>query len=315
MKIKHFYFCLLIFHVSLKAQTNIYHPFPEDNATWLVDNFSNVCSGYCNSSYYQMLGDTFIGNISYNKIYKRTGPFYYITPPSPWSPGVLGSNFDNCSYLGGLRQDSILKQVYFIDNNSSTEKLLCDFNLQVGDTMPNWYNQYQIGTLVVISIDSIYIGNNYKKKWIFNNNSTLSAFEVVEGMGWIGDLLGPLNSPDGEIYLACFNGQQLNAHYFDECMVNLNCASIIGNQEKQSLYNFSLSPNPMHQRAELRSNRLLNMANCVLFNAQGQMIKSMHGINGKSFWIENLNLAAGTYFIQLFEAQKLLHQQVILVQE
>src|SRR4051812_11069780 len=97
-------FILLSATLTVFSQTSVYKPFPEDSATWVSDYFSNSCSGYCGTDYYEMKGDTIINGQSYNKIYYRSGSFY--------------TTFTTCSYKGAIRQDSINKKVYY--NSAST---------------------------------------------------------------------------------------------------------------------------------------------------------------------------------------------------
>lgn len=95
-----------------KAQN--YHPFIDTNKVW------SVVEGYSlfsyNTYYYKFSGDTNINNVSYKKMLSTTD-----------------SNLvSNWGYRAALREDT-LHRVY-ISMNNQPEKLLYNFNLQVGDT-------------------------------------------------------------------------------------------------------------------------------------------------------------------------------------
>ena len=122
---KYLLFLLTFIGTNAISQTSLYHPFPEDTATWVTDGFYNTCSGYCGSSYYEMKGDTIINSQLYNKIFTRGGQFFYITPPPN---AVVGGNFSICRYIGAIRQDSLNKKVYFIDSTMTNDTLLFDFD-------------------------------------------------------------------------------------------------------------------------------------------------------------------------------------------
>lgn len=85
---------------TARAQTNIYHPFPEDSAIWVVDNYAQppICfNGYCSTEVYRMYGDTIINSVSYNKLWLES--FWYT---GPWTPPI---NYVPSAYIGGIRQD------------------------------------------------------------------------------------------------------------------------------------------------------------------------------------------------------------------
>lgn len=244
---------IILFALNASAQSNVYHPFPEDTATWITDNYASICSGYCGSNYYAMKGDTVINNQSYNKLYSRYGQFYYIIPPLFPNPGVVGANFSACSYAGAIRQDSISKRVYFIDSTLTTDTLLYDFNIAIGDTIQTWYTRVWVSDLLIVSaIDSVLIKGSYHKRFNFLNSTPGTNMSLIEGVGWTGDLLnGLLFSPDGAINLACFDGdfpgQQWLA-FNNECSVSLDCSITIGLKEEVKYKSLPVFPNPFNDK-------------------------------------------------------------------
>ena len=123
---------LLLGNVFANAQAWKYHPMPDSNAVWRVDWSS---SSHCwppslYSKYQYTIGmDTTIGIKTYKKIFRsgRAG----------MCGGSAGSYIYN--YAGGMRQDTINKKVYFICPNYSTDTLLYDFSLHIGDTLHTVY--------------------------------------------------------------------------------------------------------------------------------------------------------------------------------
>ncbi len=225
----------------LFAQTNIYHPFPEDTANWVIDsydshncyNVTNFASNYCGSWIYLMKGDTIINSISYNKIYYLGGvKLYYIqSPPNPII-GCQGCS-GNYSYAFAIRQDSINKKVYYIDSNMTSDTLLYNFNLTVGDTLPLTFGNQLAYPTTISSIDSIFISNSYHKRFNLNNN----YHTLIEGVGWDCDLRLIFFMGYASYGLGCFDAN--HSFYSGECGI-----TVTSNSEIENNFSFSISPNP-----------------------------------------------------------------------
>lgn len=233
------------FSLSAKSNTSVYHPFPETTATWLTDIYYNTCMGYCGSVFYQMKGDTSINSISYNKIYSRSGQFSYTIFPA------VGATFSACSYVGAIRQDSSAKKVYFIDSTMTSETLLYDFNLSIGDTVQGWYNKLNMPPLVLSEIDSIAINGNYHKRFNFQNTNGTS---LIEGVGWSGELFGCNVTSALWTALACFNGTVIIQEAFiNESAVSLDCSIALAVSELNRDKDVSLFPNPFADKLTFTS--------------------------------------------------------------
>lgn len=183
-------------------------------------------------------------------MYIRSGRFYWIGAAN------LGTDsFAACSYIGAIRQDSINKKVYFIDSTMTTDTLLYDFDLAVGDTIQSWYNKWSMPLFIVNSIDSISINGNYHKRFNFifyigpNTN-------LIEGVGWTGDLFGCHVIGSGlSNYLACFDGNIIAGEAFTyECSASLNCDISVNINEHNEQKYFTLFPNPFSNKLNFTFN-------------------------------------------------------------
>jgi len=165
-----FFFLLLIVFKS-NAQTSIYHPFPESNATWNVLWDGGFFSGCLESFSYNISGDTVISTITYQKI----------EVPYILNLGVC-SPFHSTGYNGCIREDTSTRKVYYLAPDSTNEELLYDFSLQVGDSAQGSlrFNCFT-PTLAVLQIDSILIGTNYRKRWTIGN--AFPSNHIIEGIG------------------------------------------------------------------------------------------------------------------------------------
>ena len=149
---------LLVFIVSTplfsNAQSSNYHAFPDSNAVW---NFKYQQMWGCDIFEYsiELLGDTLINNLIYHKL-------------------IIPYVSENCNvkkgYQGAIRQDTTQKKVYFFAPDSSSEQLLYDFTMEVGDNLKGYlaidFTTYRD---TVAKIDSVLVNGIYRKRWYLNH--------------------------------------------------------------------------------------------------------------------------------------------------
>lgn len=213
-------FFLIVILCSNLAFGQKYVPFQAKNAEW------NVKLSYypyeipkleTSLLSFSLQGDTIIDLISYKKLCQNIG--------SVQNPVYVG--------VGGLRESD--KKIYYIGNgyspsvsrankqqikgvesclfseNDGTEILLYDFNVKVGDTI-HWGHAYNED--IIDKIDSILIGNSYRKCYRYKYNS---RDLVIEGIGSVvNGLLGSVTpqlacGPGMSWEFVCFsqNGETL----------------------------------------------------------------------------------------------------------
>lgn len=159
---------------------------PDSNAVWVYSWYDGNCAptSFCGDIFYTVYGDTLLGNYSYKKIY-------------------MSSNGLPFAFIAGIRQDTVEKKVYLIQNGNCTsnDTLLYDYDLGVGDTL-NQCNEIVGGeTTYVTACDSLLISGTWRKRIHLNINSYL-----IEGIGSTGGLLGNWNGWIGGYYsLKCFS--------------------------------------------------------------------------------------------------------------
>ena len=216
------------------AQTSFYHPFPDSNACWNFNFSQAICIfGYSFEEYSIIIeGDTTINDQIYHTLN---------TPYVDFFTNGTCTQINGSGYKGAVRQDIQNKKVYYIPPLSSTEHLLYDFNMGIGDTVQG-YTAPNTGTYdTVILIDSVLVGNNYRKRWFTND-----WYEIyfIEGIGSTFGLIenSPGYSTDANTYgLECFM-QNENALYPD---TNINCQLITSTGDIEDFTNkVHVFPNP-----------------------------------------------------------------------
>jgi hypothetical protein len=281
-----FFFSLLLATLSSVGQTTTYHSFPDSNAIW---NFHYQAYCFANGSgneYYSITinGDTLINNQTYRQLK---------------TPSVLSFSTGNCGgfhsgYRGAIRNDAANKKVFYVPPTDSTEQLLYDFNMQVGDTLKGYIASFAIQTDTVQSIDSVLVGNTYRKRWIINNCYNV---HFIEGIGSVYGLLerSPGCVTDLPDYsLTCFQqtGQVIYPTSTINCQI-ITSAKTLKNQSHQ----IQIFPNPSNGsfKINFESNDIhtINLTDLV-----GKAILERQVINEQNVNIDRLK--SGTYILTLF---------------
>jgi hypothetical protein len=225
---------ILIFvtHIS-NAQTSVYHPFPDSAAIWNF-HFSQYCfsDGNGDENYsITFSGDTLINSQKYHKI---TIPFV-----QSFSTGICVSG-KVVGYRGAVRQDKINKKVFYIPPANSSEQLLYDFNMQIGDTVRSFIEPTTKYADVVKAIDSVLVGSTYRKRWEINPGYHIY---FIEGIGSTYGLIE--SSPGGVDFpgysITCFQQDKVGLYpsAIGTCELISSVNSIV--KEKEG---FNIYPNP-----------------------------------------------------------------------
>ncbi len=186
-------FTFLSLATITNAQTTIYHPFPDSNAHWnfYIEYFCFPMQNNVIDHYSIEIGDdTLIGGSTYHILqapYLQSG-----------SNGICP--YFPIGYKGAIRQDTTVRAVYIVPPGDSIEQILYDFNLQVGDTVRGYLQRGLSVNETVVSIDSIIVGGNYRKRWHIN---PMYQLYLIEGVGWMDGLI---EASPGQILDAQYHG-------------------------------------------------------------------------------------------------------------
>ncbi len=274
---------------NLNSQT--YVPFPLDSAEWnclFWHQWSANDIVLINTSYL-LNGDTLLKGKQYKKVHFVDG-----NPPQ---------------YIGGLREDEN-KNIYFfpffytvqgtpgifVFPNDTSEHLLYTFNnLEIGMILP--INE---GTTVISveGIDSIFLGNSYRKRYTISQQGLFGYDYWIEGIGSVKDLLVPFSYEfEWQYYTLCFTDTMtyhINApNGADSCHYSLPVG--LNELDKEV---FSIFPNPASNTFRIKNFSSKHNVFFKIYNAMGQevlqskVLKSEDEIN-----IENLN--PGVYIVEI----------------
>jgi len=275
---------ILIINQSLKSQE--YVPFPTENVNWNVF-YVGTCSEITTDTVlirYTIHGDTTINEIKYSKLCIESGDMS--------NPKIQG--------IGGLRE--IDKKIYFrgqtiIGYINDYEYLLYDFTKQIGDTIKHDY--YGVYTSIVLEIDSVLIGENYRKRYKVDNHGFYHNPDyIIEGIGSVKNgLLGHIfNIPTcGTHYWEhiCFreNGivKYLNPSFSDCFPGNL----LNGNAKLDYETDFEIYPNPFTNEIQIENKLNHQDLTFKLIDINGNILIEKIINNDKVTF--DLNISSGFY--------------------
>lgn len=279
---------LMLSALSTKSQTSVYHPFPDSNAVWNI-NFTSDCSfGSAIEDYSIALsGDTSIKSQIYHKLTIPYVQFY--------STGTC-TQYHTASYRGAIRQDIANKKVFYVPPAYETEQLLYDFTMQVGDTVKGFIGSYANPKDTVVSMDSVLINNNYRKRW---NINPCYGIYFIEGIGSTYGLiemsLGCITDQAG-YSITCFN-QDGHSLYPD---TTTNCQLITSvNPADAILKQVKIFPNPSNGSFTIDIGQYQDIREIQVSNLLGNIVSRRQITNQKRINIDYLQ--SGTYIMTIID--------------
>jgi hypothetical protein len=245
-----FTFSFFLFTSLCEAQFSTYHPFPDSNAAWSETgwwqaNCTNTQYTVAYKEYdYYVRGDTVVNGKRYIKL-NMSGGYEYADPYC--APDTAWQCYNSLFCL--LRNDTLARKVYasFKPNLGIIDTLLYDFNLKIGDTLPDSYIEWGSDNDYVVAIDSILVGTTYRKQFIIANDtgSHRQIFDsIIEGIGsWIGLMEYMVPPFEAGNNLNCFVDSTM-VFPAGGCTIFYTCPESAIPSIKKPVENISVYPNP-----------------------------------------------------------------------
>ena len=245
-----------------------------------------------------MDGDTLIGANFYHQLYIHgytyfTMDSYHLCPPF----------FRGIGFQGAIREDTIARKVYMWNSSDSTDVLLFDFTLQIGDTVKGILAPASCA--IVTSIDSVECSDGWRKMWEYTDESGRET-NVIEGIGSMSGMMEHSCTVVGNFSatLNCFSQNNLTIYPPDSTW---NCEIIDGIEQSNSekaRSAISIFPNPFSSTATIRINLPLKTSAVKLkvYNSFGvltQIENATVNNGGTEIIIRRGNLNVGIYFFEL----------------
>jgi len=248
---------------------------------------------YERTEYLKIQGDSTIDNINYKMIYRNRDPY-------------SGYYFDRLL----IREYS--QKVYLLDNYS-TERVLYDFSLEIGDTIKQQNMFDQQADWIIDEIDSIEIEGTFRKQLhlIHTNYGVYDTW--IEGIGSTLGLVTPGNFViDFGTELLCVKKDLQNIYtnpIYDTCFIyyidDPNWESIGYNQTNSEV--FKVFPNPVKDKIYIQSN--IDLYSYQLYDIADKIIKI--GELHKNSEIDVKDLEKGFYIITIYNQKNKLIAKII----
>lgn len=293
---------LLVFIIATATQLSYaqYRPLPMQNAEWVnwggLYLLSCPTCTFVNHKYYTD-GDTIINSNTYVKLKKMEIPAINDVSIYP-------------TYTGAIRQDTLNKKIYVVLTDSTTERILYDFSLQVGDTINSVLHDLAsdcVGFNVetISSIDSILINGNYHKR--FNVQGSCNSVSYIEGIGSDYGLIFPNRLDEKESHLTCtkVNGQTYYPSNTSQCDLITSIGSL------HNVFVVDIFPNPTADEVNIvLSNKINLSASIIIYNTLGEIIiQEKMSTNEKKLDISTL--PNGLYFLKINSKENTITKKII----
>lgn len=292
-----------------------YIPFPDSGAVWHETYWWQP-----SPFFYNGIGDTYIqGDTVFNDtVYKKV----YMLYRDVFCSDIIISG---PAYSGGLREDSINQRVFSRWSANENEKLIYDYTLQVGDTLPAemmWFTFDTYG-IYVTNIDTIqtYDGIN-RRVWYLDYEEIIYPGwpQIIEGIGCTSGLFGGIEPYwEGWNELLCYSVdvEEVWRSWRDTCYVFTDSCATVGIEIKYSAgFNIRTAPNPFNTQFTLENLPENKQMELVLINFFGQVVyrKSLTGGQPQQQITINQALANGLYILKIYSDKKLLFTQKVIKQ-
>jgi hypothetical protein len=287
----HFYLLLfLLVIVPVARAQNYFQP----GSQWRINATGLSMSGPCyfNEQYVcEISGDSIIAAQTYHKIrchgVHTEGP----TSPDPNSNCASPSTFNRLYAL--VRQEGL--KIYIYDG--SEEQLLYDFDLQVGDTLPLSYNNYD-NQIIIDSITTLQIGNEVRNVFHFTQqNQSDQINKIIEGVGHNWGFTGTMQPFEFfETSLECFAIND-TAYYPS---LGAPCELNVGLSEQPEIVLLNASPNPTDATIVIETGSLGQIHRLDLVDIYGNQCSFEYSNTEAGMLKLNLSSAvSGVYIVRI----------------
>lgn len=257
-----------------------YNKLVVEGNSWSVVNWS---WGWGWTDYLFLDGDTIINDTAYTKVYNT-------------SDSTLQNDV---SFHGGIREDTITKEIFFYYNSNLGEIRLYKFSMSIGDTAVISSMACDPIHMIVADVDTITDEQGIQRRRMLMDNWYDWYDEYwIEGIGSTMGLLTAGNFSciaDFNQELLCFsrNGtlNYMNPFY-TRCSiteVNIEEQSTVDNQ-------IQIIPNPVKASSVIKISGDVQVKSCKVFDSFGRVIYEPSSSNPM---IEKGSFNAGIYFVRI----------------
>jgi len=181
MKKASFLFFCLFLSTFCFSQDDEYHPLLNEGLSWQIRYFFGFPPMPSGAGHFFLGIDTTIADMNYSQI---VGHPMVTLDDSPYPNYAVNSSFTFETDLF-IREDIESRKIYMYDIENSSDRLMYDFSLEVGDTL---FSQFSEGEFVITQVDTITLLNGEQRK-MFHSGLGVPYIESVGGMNGLHEQL------------------------------------------------------------------------------------------------------------------------------
>jgi len=140
----------------------------------------------------------------------------------------------------------------FYQNINGEERILHNFNLSIGDTVVAMYSSPPV---IVTSIDTVFIGNTPRKRFLLNTPITQQF--LIEG---VGSSMGLFRQPFDGFFIDCSETLQCFSqdNQYLQLDVDAQCDDLVDIEDVQNTdFQFQIMPNPAQHHLNIIFNKTI----------------------------------------------------------
>lgn len=255
-----------------------------DNARWVYQTEKSYEPGqitiYSGLEENTILGDTILNGVAYKKLYKRFKHFNTVTPPLP-NQGSTTISYESKGPMF-MRYEASENKVYFKESADSSEVVIYDFNIGLGDTIALRSEYFSDNT--VKRMDTISVLGINQTFFVLDTLYTPVRNGIISGLGSLNGLTyfqPRFEALSGGILmtdLVCF---EYNNSTFKSLWAEQNqtlCPSLtdfISSSKDVAIEPITIVPNPNNGTFHIQIPEIHIGSLCTIFNSNGQKVNSI----------------------------------------
>jgi hypothetical protein len=201
--------------------------------------------------------------------------------------------------------------------------MVYDFNLNLADTFnlyvgPSPFNSAGFYPVIVTQVDSIFLGNKWRKR-IYLYRANLVNAVWVEGIGDINKGLNTdygyvsgLSQAMGAYGLSCFS-ENFQPVYGNGCTAAAAVCTLVGIEENtvtQDLIN--IYPNPTSQELSIEIPSEIKLKQIKVIDITGKEFPLSYSSEGDTYKINLANFTSGLYFIEVITEKGVVRKKLVV---
>ncbi|MDB4533541.1 T9SS type A sorting domain-containing protein [Vicingaceae bacterium] len=308
--------------LTFSVFSQAYKPMLKENKTWETHNWNGIWppsgppSDDC--ALWFLNGDSTVKGNIYYKLHSHDTTIFWGDPVA----FPANSNFSGIL----LREDTVTRKIWGLGLGyatfDSTETIVYDFSLNVGDTMasarkfgnlittttPPYYD-YEDYHAIIDSINFILLNNGDSTRAFYLSpidfGVLANPFYVMEGIGSRIGFHYPFEVEfENDLDLTCVDDNNISLY-------GVNCGVILGINKPEQSNSFKISPNPNNGENIVVSGKEINTIK--IFNLQGQLVKEVETKKKVETTINLENQPKGIYFVKaLFKNGNVVTEKLVI---